>query len=259
MPFIVFESIDGAGKGTISKILISMLLKETFDVNSYASQKGFLPQFLDEKKDFYVNPNDYEIFKTSEPTFVGVGRNIREHVLKFKKLKYSPFDIALQFSLDRRTLYERVIIPLKKKNKTIIQERSVVSSLVYQVEHSKFFGGKPITIEDVISLEGNKIALKKENMFDLLFILYLPFKEVSKRLKKRKKFDDVFYETEKKFQKQLLDSYLSEELQKFLLKQNPNLKIVYLDVSKPLEGQILKIKIIYDSFIKGELKTINYF
>ncbi len=255
MSFIVFESIDGAGKGTISKVFSSIIRgeKPVFDIDEYSKEKGFLPQFLDENKSFYIDPSKYDFYKTSEPTSVGIGKNIREHVLKFDFLNYSPLDIALQFSLDRRALYERVIIPLKERKKFIIQERSVVSSLVYQVEHSKFFGGKKLSLKEVSLLEGNKIALEKENMFDILFILYLPLEEAMKRLKERTKSDDVFYEQKIAFQKSLLEKYQSKELKKFLLQKNPNLIIIYLDVSKSLEETIKILREVYEKHLKRKL------
>ncbi len=260
MSFIVFESIDGAGKGTISKIFSSIIREEKpiFDVDDYSKENGFLPQFLDENKSFYVDPSKYAFYKTSEPTYAGIGLNIREHVLKFPS-NYSSLDIALQFSLDRKALYERVIVPLKNKSKTIIQERSVVSSLVYQVEHSNYFGGKSLSMEDILELEGNKFVLKRENMFDTLFILYLPLEEAIRRLEGREKKDDAVYEQNLHFQEALLEAYQSEDLQKLLLNFNPGLKIIYFDVSKSLEETEEKVREVYSHIRNGSLNRINYF
>ncbi len=264
MSFFVFESIDGAGKGTVSYFWIRLLKEhygwsdnDFFNVDEYSKKRGFLPQFFNPERTFFVNPDNFFLYKSFEPTFSGVGLNLREHVLKFEN--YSSYDVALQFSLDRRTLYERVIIPLKEKKKFIVQERSFVSSLVYQVEHSKFFGGSSLSINDILSFEGNKIAFDKKNMFDFLFILYLPYDEAHKRLRERSKHDNVIYEQNVFFQKTLLEKYLSEDLQKLLLNFNPNLKIIYFDVSKSLEETKSILKNIFEEYVNNSLNTINHF
>jgi thymidylate kinase len=68
---------------------------------------------------------------------------------------------AHAFALDRQILYNKFILPALKAGKTIIQERGVVSSLVYQPIQME-----NLTLRDLLNIDGNNIAIRNAPNFD---------------------------------------------------------------------------------------------
>jgi dTMP kinase len=99
-PFIVFEGIDGCGKGTQAKHLVQNL-------------KGL----------------EKDLLLTVEPTRGPIGRMIREHMS-------SPYmddkTLALMFAGDRIEHVHKDIIPALESGKIVISDRYVYSSIAYQ-------------------------------------------------------------------------------------------------------------------------------
>jgi len=96
--YIVIEGIDGAGKTTISQLVVSELKKKGID-----SEFVYEP-FTDEIKNL-LNKNP----------------------------DIPPFVEAMLFAADRLYLHSKIISELLRNNKVVVSDRSFVASLVYQV------------------------------------------------------------------------------------------------------------------------------
>jgi dTMP kinase len=100
--FLVFEGIDGSGKGTQSKMLSKWLM-----------EKG------------------YDVFLTSEPTDGKIGKIIRESL---KKDGLDPVIESLLFAADRKQHTIEISAELKR-NRLVICDRYFYSSIAYQGAH----------------------------------------------------------------------------------------------------------------------------
>lgn len=222
--FIVFDGLDGVGKGTFIEGAIEALKDnglKIFDVHKY---------WLSHHK--HPNLKDFEhadVIITSEPTYIGIGLQIRDELTsKSSAHKYSTQVIANAYAMDRMILHEAVIIPAINAGIHVIQSRSIASSLIYQ----KVTGQSDIMLlEEIMDIDGNKLAL--ENRPDYLFIPTIKnIEELQKRLKNREKDDDCIFEN-LNFQLKLKKEYESEEFKKIF--ESRGTKIEYLDASISIE------------------------
>ena len=101
--FIVLEGPDGSGKSTMSKMIAS-----------YLEEKG------------------HNIVFTREPGGTPISEKIRDIILDNKNLEMADTTEALLYAAARAQLVAEKIKPLLENGETIISERFVYSSLVYQ-------------------------------------------------------------------------------------------------------------------------------
>jgi dTMP kinase len=100
--FICIEGLDGCGKTTQTKLLVSRLKKKGYDAIS-----------------------------TAEPSQGKIGRFIRKHYLNCEK-RVSSIVEALLFAADRFEHVEYEIIPGLDGGRIVVSDRYVYSSLAYQ-------------------------------------------------------------------------------------------------------------------------------
>lgn len=225
--FVMVEGLDGSGKGVVVSALRDYLEeqgKKVFDLREYWKENNHIPE-IDEIA-------DYEIICSSEPTFSGIGKEIREEIIRNNKRKYSGTSTAHAFSLDREILYKKLIIPAIKQGKIILQERGVATSLVYQpIQNEK------LNLKEIISLPGNKLAI--QNAPDLLIIVKVDPLIVMERLKKRHKDDNAIFENIM-FQRKAQYRFESDWLKKLFCHYKSN--VVYLDTNPPASIEETKSK-----------------
>lgn len=101
---ISFEGGEGAGKSTVIKLLVEYLSKNT----------------------------DLEIIQTREPGGSTIAEQIREVILDKKNTKMESLTEAMLYSAARAQLLREKIFPEINSGKTIIFDRFVDSSYVYQ-------------------------------------------------------------------------------------------------------------------------------
>ncbi|HEY4976723.1 MAG TPA: dTMP kinase [Gaiellaceae bacterium] len=99
--FISFEGLDGCGKTTQVELL-----------------------------EAFLGTRDVEVVGTREPGGTELGETLRKIVLHGQKI--SPWAEAAIFAAARAELVEQVIEPALKRGATVISDRFVDSSLVYQ-------------------------------------------------------------------------------------------------------------------------------
>lgn len=144
----MLDGIDGSGKSTVMQAWKDYLAEQAnaiFDLKSYWLESGEYPAFEELRS--------YDFIFSAEPTRTGIGKVIREELM-VEGNNYPAEALAQAHSLDRLILYKKIIIPLLKDNKYIIQDRGVSSSLAYQTVQSP-----EMTFAYLSSLVGNKQAL----------------------------------------------------------------------------------------------------
>ena len=200
--FIVFEGVEGCGKSFQSNKLFNNLKKKKIST-----------------------------ILTREPGGTKAAELIRNLILKdyFKKLKKDKFDKytdTLLYLAARNEHVKNKIIPSLKKNKVVICDRFIDSTIAYQVY------GKKVNFKFINNI--HKIILGKLKP-NLTFVLKVSPKVSKKRLKKRKSknrydnFPQSFY----------------DKAQKSFLKISKNKKNYFVLESSlndnSLEREILKI------------------
>ena len=225
--FIMVDGLDGSGKGTVATAIKQYLIsqnKKVLDLRDYWKEHNSIPE-LEEVK-------EYDAFISAEPTFSMVGKAIREEIIRDNGRKYSALTTAQAFSLDREILYRRLLIPAMEAGKLIVQERGLVTSLVYQpVQLEK------ITLMDILSFPGNKIALKYPPT--VLLITKVDPLVVIQRLKMRDKKDHAIFET-LDFQRKIAERFESPWLKQLF--ESKGTKVLYLDTNAPSTEEDTKRK-----------------
>jgi len=216
--FLMIDGPDGSGKGTgidAIRAHCESKGKKVFDLREYWKENNMIPEASELA--------EYDIVISSEPTHYGIGKVIREEIIAKGERRYSGMTTAHAFSLDREILYKKLIIPLLKAGKHVMQERGVITSIVYQpVQLEK------ISLRDIINLPGNRLCLK--NSPSLLIITKAEPETVMKRLKFREKQDNAIFE-QLLFQRKIATRYESEWLKKLF--ENQGSRVIYLDTNEP--------------------------
>ncbi len=215
----MIDGLDGSGKGVIATALSKYEQakgKRVLDLREYWEKNPTIPEIEEAEQ--------YDIIVSSEPTDAMMGKVIREEIIrKNTNRKYSGLATAHAFALDREILYKKLLVPALQMGKTIIQERGVVSSLIYQpVQLEK------ITLMDIIHIPGNLYALKHAPT--LLLITIIEPDAAMKRLQERDKKDNAIFE-EILFQRKIAERYKSEWLRKIFEKNNTT--VAYIDTNPP--------------------------
>ncbi|MBW2985619.1 hypothetical protein KY313_03110 [Candidatus Woesearchaeota archaeon] len=234
--FIIIDGLDGIGKGVIISTLKEYEKNnKIFDLNNFWKLNKIHPDYR------LLKP--FKVIISSEPTYTEKGLNIRHNIIK-NKSNYSALQTAKAYSEDRYELYNKIIIPALRDGKTIIQDRSVCSSLVYQTTQSE----DRLSMEDILKLKGNQLALNNSPNLLIIPTIKNP-EELITRLSKRKKKDNCIFENIN-FQLKLKPVYESKELKQLFQKQGT--KVIYLDAGisiKETENQAIKI---YKDFLSKQ-------
>ncbi len=197
--FIMVDGIDGSGKSSVIHAWKEELTRQgntIFDLKQYLEKQNHYPD--------YSELSSYDFIFSAEPTFTGVGKVIREELIK-NGTTYPPLAVAEAYSLDRLILYTKIIIPALKNGKCVIQDRGVSTSLCYQ---SLMDGLNDSTLT---ALPGNALAL--EHRPDHLVLVTASPKIALERLGKRThKQDDVIFE-KMDFLTKIAERFVSREYQ----------------------------------------------
>lgn len=141
------DGIDGCGKSTVLKLIQKELEKRkgltSFDLAGHIKSTGAIPRYEDLPK--------AGILLSAEPTHAWTGAAIRNELIS-NKAAYGALETAQLFALDRHILYNRVILPALADGRIVLQDRSYLTTLVYQPVQ----GG--ITEQKILTLPGNALA-----------------------------------------------------------------------------------------------------
>ncbi len=214
--FVMLDGIDGSGKSTILQAWKDDIAAQgngIFDLKNYWQTTGRYPELSEMKA--------YDFIFSCEPTYTGVGSVIRNELVRHPD--YPPQAIAEAFSLDRLVLYSKIIVPLLKEGKCIVQDRGVSSSLAYQSLQSD-----DLTFEKIANLPGNKLAL--EHRPDYLVLCDLSAEEALARLEGRtSKKDGAIFE-KLGFLKKLQTQYQSPDFKNLFIDKGSKIKLLPTNV-----------------------------
>jgi dTMP kinase len=214
--FLMVDGLDGAGKRVVVDAIRDHINLKTIDLRDYWKEHDDIPELSEVM--------EYDVICSTEPTSALVGKAIRREIVRDNGRKYSALTTAQAFALDREILYKKLLIPAKQAGKIILQERGVVTSIVYQPVQME-----QINLQDIMNMPGNRLALK--NAPDLLIVLKADPDIVMKRLEERTKKDQAIFENVL-FQRKIESRYESEWLRKLF--ENMGSKVVFLDTNPPL-------------------------
>ncbi|MBU0540677.1 hypothetical protein KKF59_03595 [Patescibacteria group bacterium] len=237
--FIQIDGIDGAGKSTLISAAEDWARGKDlkiFDVTEWSRTRGSAPDLND--------IGNVDVLLTSEPTHAGIGAVIRNEIIK-RETPYSARFAAESFALDRGVQYTRLILPFlaNRAKRLVIQDRGLLSSLAYQPlqsEKENIAGAEPVTIDWLLTLEGNKIALS--NHPDIFIFLDIDPKIAADRLAGRTEKIDAHVYEHQAFQARLAERFRDPKVCEPLVERGT--QIITLDGSKTkeeLKTEMLKI------------------
>ncbi len=238
--FVVVDGLDGVGKGIFLDTFMEEAEKDkklVFNVEDFWQEFGFHPSVSD--------ISTYHIIVTSEPTYTTFGKFIREELISKNGRNYSTYSVAEAYALDRRILYENLLIPALEQGIDVYQSRSYSSSIVYQLQSSRDQGGGT-TIQDILSIPGNAFCYKYPLDF-LLIPTIENVEEVINRINNREKDDNCEFEN-LDFQLKLKKHYESDDFKMTFTSKGT--KIVYLDAGKSLEYSKQQAREFYQNNLK---------
>jgi len=220
--FLIIDGPDGAGKGVFLEAMRAAAAaegKRVFDLHAYWREHGCHPS--------PAAFADAAVLLSSEPTYVGAGKRIREELIR-KSSHYSAREIAEAYAADRQELYERVLLPALDAGMTILQSRGVTTSLVYQLLDAAR-KGESLRVEDVAGLPGNAFCLSPAALPDVILILTVSEpEELMRRLAKREKQDKATFET-LAFQRRVREAFESEWFRRFF--EDRGVRVVFADAA----------------------------
>lgn len=231
--FIVIDGIAGSGKSTIVrswKEWVRAQNVQTFDLLEWTQSNDTPPTLEDIKA--------ADVLFTFEPTKQWIGSAIRHEM---SHGAYTGVEHAHAFALDRLIAYRRLIIPALNAGKTIIQDRSVSSSIAYQ----PIMPGGP-ELDDLLNLPGNKLAL--EHAPTHLVLTKIAPEDVISRLKRNDDSKGVFEDIE--LLKQIYERYQSDWYRELFIQAGT--RIHDLDTSTQLDTTIQHATSLLTSLLKEE-------
>ncbi len=252
--FIVVDGLDGIGKSVIINAILDYLKnkgQQVLDLHEYWDAHGFHPDFDNQNNShpnpYYVDLNEYDVIYSSEPTHVGIGKVIRQEVVAQNGRSYYANLTAECYSTDRLVLYKRVILPALMAGKSVIQSRSVSTSIVYQPIQSELQEEDSLSVKEVLALQGNKLAL--DNAPNLLIIPTVKdVKVLFDRLAQREKDDNCNFER-LEFQSKIKPLFEGKKLKKIFEKRGTRVR--YLDAGISVESTKKQAVDLYKQVIEG--------
>jgi len=204
--FITLEGPEGSGKSTIIKLL-----------------------------EEYLSEMNIEFISTREPGGIEISEQIREIILNKNNITMDSRTEALLYAAARRQHLTERVIPALEKNKVVICDRFVDSSLAYQ-GYARGIGMNQV-------MEINKFAIDKY-MPDLTIYLDIDPKLGLERIAKNKDREVNRLDLEKlDFHKRVREGYM------ILLKENPD-RIKLVDASKDILEVFANIKKLLKNVLK---------
>lgn len=233
--FVMVDGVDGSGKSTVSRAWRDMFEArgmKIFDTVLFEKANGRIATIED--------VGDAQVICSAEPGYAGIGKHIRENMLK----PGSPFtaqQVTEAFAEHRRERYEALIIPAIKRKLLIVQDRGITSSLAYQPAMSP-----DVTEDFVASLPGNQLALEWRP--DVVIICEVTPDVALARLAKRSdKSDDAMFE-QQDYMMRIAQRFTVDSWKTYLQKKGT--QFISFDADQPLAlaikgAQHLMIDLIY--------------
>ena len=220
---ILCDGIDGSGKGVVSKTIGDFFNRghsDVFDVTEFSKKEGYIPSWEDVKGNF---PEGGALL-VAEPTYCGIGKIIREEFIK-NGSTHDVMSVAQAYSLDRAILFDRLVGPAIESGITVVMDRGVFATQVYQPVQGEMFEGydREYILGIVRGLSGNQREM--EYVPGLIMLPDVDPKIAMERLGVRSKKDDALFE-EANFQNRIAEVYASKRIEDWYTRRGS--KIVHL-------------------------------
>ncbi|MBI5797429.1 hypothetical protein HZA98_00815 [Candidatus Woesearchaeota archaeon] len=246
--FTVIDGLDGVGKGVVIDAIVKGLKERgarVFSLDQWWGAYSYHPDFQNLGY-AYKNLESFDVLVSSEPTHAQIGMALREEVIKNNGRQYSARMTAELYAADRMILHKRVLLPALAAGKHVVQSRSVSTSLVYQSTQETLPGEEPLSMEDIMRMEGNAFCL--ENGPNLLIIPTINnVEEVMRRLQGREKQDDAVFES-LAFQTKIKPLYESRGLLRIFQERGTAVK--YIDAGISVEESRRQAVEVYRGFFQ---------
>jgi thymidylate kinase len=227
----MIDGIDGSGKSTALEAWKAYFTSQgnaIFDLKKYWIEKKIYPELTEIKS--------YDFIFSCEPTRVGIGQIIREELIN-KDKNYPAQAIAEAYSLDRLVLYHKIIIPILKDGKCIIQDRGLSTTLAYQTVQST-----RLDFNTLANLPGNKLALDWRPDH-LVLVDAEPQKAAERLVKRADKQDLAIFEQLETLQKNAAQ-FRNVEYQKIFLSRGTKIETLNgneeIDIMKAKAVDLIK-------------------
>jgi thymidylate kinase len=227
--FIVFEGINGSGKGTCAQY-ISQYLQQTglklFDTTHFEKEHFAFPELTDFEH--------FDFIYSAEPTYAWVGAALRKEAFYDNGRDYSPQTMLNAYALDRYFHYRRVIVPALEHGLHVIQERSFGTSLAFQPT-----GKNGVSFSDIVNHPDHEFVMK--NLPDMIILIDIdPVKVMSFLDARQKKDKDVFEQLDQ--ERLHRENYNAESYKKFFTDRGVQFKVVEnTGTLEQLKEQCLKL------------------
>lgn len=228
--FVVVDGIDGVGKGVFLDEFVRCAKqdgKRVLDVEDFWMKNGYHP-------DITRIGHLYEVLTTAEPTFMGVGKLIREELTVKNGREYSAQAIIEAFAVDRRILYEQLVLPVLEQGIDVYQSRSFSTSLVYQSQmliDDHLIDSRRWAMQHILKIPGN--AFCYQNPMDFLVVPTIAdVGEAVRRAQLRDKQDNSVFE-KLDFQLKAKKVYDSADFKRLFKKIG--VPLTYLDAGVSIE------------------------
>ncbi|MBU0907235.1 MAG: hypothetical protein KKD18_05750 [Nanoarchaeota archaeon] len=249
--YIVVDGLDGIGKGEVIRSLKAFEERQgraVFDTisASKARRKG-----LPELSDFWAPPETYyDSIIVAEPTYAGIGHNIRQEIIARNGRSYTAEDEIQAYSLDRLMQLKRVIIPALQNGLNVISSRCCASTLTYQSVRAEDEGQDTERIRQrILAHAGNQLQLEWAPNLLIIPTIDNP-DELMERLRRRsdiRKEDNAIFE-DVKFQERLKPLFESVWLRKIF--QNRGTLVGYIDAGKSVHETQRQAVEVYRNFLE---------
>ena len=239
--FVVVDGLDGVGKGVFIQTFAEEARKEgkrVFDVAKFWKEHNFHPPI----KEII---GKYDVILTAEPTFCGAGRYIREELVAKNSRDYSPQVVAETYAVDRRMLYEVLILPMLENGIDVYQSRSFATSIVYQ-KQSALDQNMSFSHVDILSIPGNAFCYNNPMNF-LVIPTIINVEEVMKRLEHREKQDHCKFEN-LSFQLKAKQHYESNWFKEIF--RAKGIPLVYMNAAVSLEFSKQQAREFYEKYLR---------
>jgi dTMP kinase len=203
--FIVIEGLDGSGQSTQAKLIFN-----------------------------YLKERRKKVLLTKEPTtYSKPAKEIRK--ILDKKKKIDPFRLQLLFARDRKEHLEKEIIPALKRNKIVISDRYLFSSLAYGMASGVSF--KKL-------LELNKKFISPDIVFFLRVRPQICIERIKKRGEKLTLFEDKkrlekVYKNYQKIFKKIKEDFAFLKCQVKIINGEGTISKVFNGIKKIIQKELL--------------------
>jgi len=241
--FIVIDGLDGVGKGVLESELIGFYEdsgRRVFDSISWCKAHP------GERPDVSLL-NGYDAVLTAEPTYSGLGLDIRRTLIANKnKGKYLSGTLLRSYGLDREIQMKGLVVPAVERGFDDIQSRSLITSLCYQTLNAEDEGRDPVKVrQEILDNPGNVYQLKHAP--DLMIIPTIGnIDELIRRLGVRDKKDDAIFE-KKEFLERAKGQYESGWVREIL--EGVGCSVAYLDAGISIESSRRQVRELYNGWI----------